>query len=160
MKTCPKCNVTQSLESFSKDLQRIDKLSYYCKECRSANLKARRARDGERINELARINRLKHVEARREHDKERNQKLERKAYRNARNRYYLIKNRSLGGIFMDETRKIYEEAVKLTKSTGIDYHVDHIIPLNGRNVSGLHVPSNLQILTKTNNLRKSNKHLT
>ena len=50
----------------------------------------------------------------------------------------------------------YDEAVRLTKETGVVHHVDHIIPLQSRLVCGLHCEANFQVLTKTDNLKKHN----
>ena len=56
---------------------------------------------------------------------------------------------------MDET---YHLANLRTKITGIEWHVDHIVPLRGKLVSGLHVPWNLRVIPAAINLKKGNRH--
>lgn len=54
--------------------------------------------------------------------------------------------------------EFYQLAFLRTQLTGVAWHVDHVIPLRGRNVSGLHVPANLQVIPEAANLKKGNRY--
>lgn len=58
----------------------------------------------------------------------------------------------------DEIVSFYEKAKQLTKQTGVKHEVDHIVPLKGVYVSGLHVPWNLRVITKAQNMAKGNTY--
>ena len=51
----------------------------------------------------------------------------------------------------------YELAALRTKLFGFSWHVDHVLPLQGKLVSGLHTPYNLQVIPGADNVRKANK---
>lgn len=57
----------------------------------------------------------------------------------------------------EEINKIYIKAEAVSKHTGIPHEVDHIIPLQGKTVSGLHVHTNLLIITRSDNRSKGVK---
>lgn len=65
--------------------------------------------------------------------------------------------------FFDElTDLVSKEAHSLrilrNKHTGFEWHVDHLVPLKGVDVCGLHIWSNLAVIPKIDNLRKGNKN--
>ena len=58
----------------------------------------------------------------------------------------------------EDINNFYWLSKDLTAVSGEDYHVDHIVPLKGKNICGLHVPWNLQILPADINLSKGNRY--
>jgi len=79
-------------------------------------------------------------------------KARRRKHRNATPKWLSRKQKS-------EIRQIYQIAITMTQTTGEQYVVDHIVPLRGEEVCGLHVPWNLRVITQEENLKKSNKHV-
>jgi len=76
--------------------------------------------------------------------------LRRRRFRNATPKW-------LTDVHKMEIRLKYRLAIELSRLTGERHAVDHIVPLHGDTVCGLHVPWNLQVLTQKNNLLKYNK---
>lgn len=69
----------------------------------------------------------------------------------------------LASVFTDEGERRmklkYLEAQRLTLETGVEYVVDHIVPLAHKLVCGLHNDANTQIVTAEENARKHNSFI-
>ena len=80
------------------------------------------------------------------------------ALKNRRRKEQLKLNQTPAWTNLKQINIIYRQAKRLSNIEGRQYHVDHIIPLNGELVSGLHVIENLQIIIAKENLSKGNKY--
>jgi hypothetical protein len=100
------------------------------------------------------------AEAKRQYHQARKDEIEYRAQRQALVAIRRATQRKAMPSWADKRRiaEIYKRAAEL-RSLGVDVHVDHIIPLQGKNVCGLHVHYNLQIILATDNHRKLNKLL-
>ena len=141
-KTCRLCGASKPSSEFNKNNISKDKLEYFCRPCARNRLKEQYHKDPKRA-----------LESQRRYRGRNRHKI------NASNAKAKILRRKLsvpGWVDLEAIRKIYEEAQRITSETGIKHHVDHIIPLRGKTVCGLHVPENLQVLRAGDNSRKSN----
>ena len=185
-KICNKCKRTLDKSKFNKCSAKKDGLHTQCRECVNKYRKEYRKKNIDKIRKRCReynrknwdkiYEKTKSRETYKQYQREyyqknkehlkyksiQNQKIN-KAEANARKKKYKETKRKscpkwLSKNQHNEIKEFYIEAKKLEQIDGIKRHVDHIIPLQGKNVSGLHVPWNLQILTQTENLEKSNKY--
>lgn len=79
-------------------------------------------------------------------------------WRTGSNRYRAPKGqRIVAWADRDLIKRIYIVCKRVTKDTNVKHNVDHIIPIKGKNVCGLHVHNNLAIVPAKYNLTKGNK---
>lgn len=138
MKFCNSCRNTKNLVEFSKNKCRKDGFENQCKVCRYKYLQKYRATEKGKITN------------RKGYSSWRIDNLEQKAFKEATRRSNKLK-RTPKWSNLEAIEKFYQSCPK-------GYHVDHIIPLQGKNISGLHVLENLQYLPALDNLKKGNKY--
>jgi hypothetical protein len=141
---------------------RASKQAYYEKnsEVICQRTGAYKKREAEKVSFRNQTYREENLEAIRLHDRQRkHEQPEKCRYWGARRRAALSARRPrwLSDEHEQQIQALYAEAQRLSQVTGEIYHVDHIIPLRGKAVSGLHVPGNMQVLLGAENLRKNNK---
>ena len=138
MKHCNSCGELKYLTEFSKKSCSKDDHDTQCKYCKSQYQRKYRSTEAGKIASrkgyhLWRINNLEY-----------------KAYKEAKRRSNKLKAIPKWAN-LDKIKEIYETCPE-------GYHVDHIIPLKGKNVCGLHVENNLRHLPAEENIRKGNKY--
>mgnify|MGYP000013899895 CR=1 FL=1 len=175
-RTCGKCNQTKALTEFKKSKSCSLGRSFTCIECTKAYNIAYREKNRERLLQADRKRYAENAEEMKAKSAE--HKAKNKDYYLIYNRHYYRLNKYKFLAYNSKRRKVIEKstpdwlsqehkdqiadqywlAQDLAAVSGETYHVDHIVPLQGKDVCGLHVPWNLQILPADLNLQKGNRH--
>lgn len=174
MKQCTKCSCVQATTEFHKGTN-SDGLRTWCKTCVAAYKKQYRAVHAERLKEQQRTYDAAKKDERCEYFKERylrrqehikaigsayrQQFPEKHAAKEARRRTAKLV-RTPAWLTVDDfwmIEQAYELAAYRSKLFGVSWEVDHILPLRGNLVSGLHVPANLQVIPAVVNRAKTNR---
>ncbi len=160
-KTCLSCDKEKPLSAFYKQTTRgLLGVRGSCKECDNSKKKQYRLVNKDRLE----------VSKKAEYEKNKQKHLDtKKQYRQLNKgkinalvaaRKMIVKQRTpfwLSDIDIERIRNEYRLAALLTKLTSEPWHVDHIIPLQGKNVSGLHIPGNLRAMRGVENISKKNR---
>lgn len=181
-KSCNKCGEVKSFDAFSKDKSKKDGLRTTCSSCdavyRAANkdqrAEAKRKWEDRNKDQRAESKKSRYISNKasakeynaayystnRDAIKRRSNewRKENPAAALSRTRRYQASKlqRTPQWADMSAIADFYVEAKRMEELTGIKFHVDHIVPLQGGLVSGLHVEGNLQLLPEYENLSKSN----
>jgi hypothetical protein len=161
MKICSKCKISKEITEFTKDKYKNSGCKSSCKKCNAKSYKSYCEKNPDKVRETSRNYTL------RNHEKE---KLRYQTYRKnnlEKNAAYAASRRFAKGKatpkWLSETQKqeilhFYLLAKDCEVVSGQKYQVDHIVPLKGKNVCGLHVPWNLQVLPADINMSKGNRY--
>ena len=173
-KLCKKCNKVKATLLFYKDKRSKDLCSTYCKECtkEKANIAYRNNKEAHNARSNAyRRNNMPKIRAIAANYREKNRekinayssewiKLNRLSSTLNTAKYRSAKlQRTPAWLTEDEFDRmkcLYQLAAMRNRESNQRWHVDHIIPLKGKFVSGLHVPSNLRVIPAIENVRKTN----
>ena len=163
MKVCTKCRSELDEAMFHKDSNRKDGLACWCKPCVRINsknhyknqcpkkrLEAKRAWQDKNREHVNKYNEQWRKDNPHKHAARQRKRAASKLFATPP---WLTKDQE------QEMQSLYALCKKFEALFKVNYHVDHIVPLKGKNVCGLHVPWNLQILEEKFNLRKSNKEI-
>lgn len=173
-KTCSDCFTEKPIEEFFKDKRRLTGRGHLCNTCKNKRNRAWVEKNLEKHKEIQKASRIKNytTEKRRksysDKARETGKKWKQKWYTEnqslcvaqATMRKKRVRIRTPKWLTKEDKAKIanfYAWAKIISDLTGEKQHVDHIVPLQGKTVSGLHVPWNLQILSQKENLHKLNK---
>lgn len=122
-----------------------------------------RAKNKQKCNEANRAHRAKNsVRINAEH-RERRSTQEGRAYMALKCREYQVKKRSAIPAWANSEfeRLVFAEAYHLARlrgsATGVKWHVDHVVPIQGETVCGLHCAANIQLLPARSNISKGNR---
>lgn len=173
MKKCADCKLYKEVTDFPKSRNRKDGYHPYCKICHETRNKKYLANNRIRRLEYERTYELKNREKRKAQKAATEKSAKTRQYRSNWRKNNVGKSRSycmkywttkiqrtpkwLTKTQLKEIEQFYLDAAYLTNYTKTPFEVDHIVPLQGKNVSGLHVPWNLQILTQSENCSKGNR---
>jgi hypothetical protein len=169
MKTCNRCNCNKPSTEFYKKPTAKDGLFWWCKDCHRNHVKLDYHKKAEseayRISERLRINKYHAGNPEKVAHWNEKYRLENTAKLTAKAKRYVLsrEKRTPSWLTSDDfwlIEQAYELAFLRTKTLGFQWQVDHVIPLHGRLVSGLHVPHNLQVIPAAENRSKSNKFVT
>lgn len=158
IKTCSKCCEDKDSSSFHKNKGTLLGLTSWCKSCQKdydakRYLKNRKHIDQKnkiwRETNSARVKTLNKVWCTKNQPKRAAATAKRRAAKLERTAVW-------GNKFLIDLQ--YKLAATMTKLLRVKYSVDHIIPLQGKNVSGLHVHNNLQVIAALENSAKGNRY--